>query len=215
MEYFGFVPFYFIRKFQSISNSMMFRALFATIKPTFSTNFNKNPESELSMERFFKACREPIHPSVLKNFKRHESKISRIALNNSRIETFILPNNISQWPSFVADKQKIELCPEIYFKRIADSNLPRFNATVELLKNGKDVVSTGLSGIGKSTEVNGLLMEFLANVGKVDWPMEVWYRCDGVMTIFSLESGVPCVREVAAKTLADVSELTRPYRTVF
>jgi hypothetical protein len=197
---------------------MMFRAprrLFATIKHSFSTDVIKKPEFDLAMERFFKACQEPIHPSVLKNFKRHESKISRIALNNGRIETFILPNNISQWPSFVADKQKSELCPEIYFKRIADSNLPRFNATVELLKNGKDVVSTGLSGIGKSTEVNGLLMEFLSNVGKVDWPKEIWYRCDGRMTIFSLESGAPCARKVAAKTLKDVSELTEPYRTVF
>jgi hypothetical protein len=70
-------------------------------------------------------CVRHSSESVLKNFKRHESKISRIVLNNGRIETsFILPKNISHCPSFIADKQKSELCPEMYLKRIApDSNL--------------------------------------------------------------------------------------------
>jgi hypothetical protein len=91
-----------------------------------------------------------------------------------------------------------------------ESRIRIFLVFVELLKDRKDVVSTGLSGIGKSAEVNGLLMEFLANVGK-------WVgrrKCGGVMSIFSLESGVPCVRDVEAKTLKDVSSLTRQYKKV-
>jgi hypothetical protein len=176
---------------------------------------NNSSNSDSSMEcLFFKACRAPIRESALENFTRHDSEISKIILNNGRLEAYILPKNILMWPTFFASKQKSELCKEIYFKRIADSNLPRFDETVRLLLNRKDVISTGLSGTGKSTEVNGLLMEFLAHLGEEDWPKEVWYRYDEVMIKFSLESGNPCVKKVDAGTLLKVLRLTRPYNTV-
>jgi hypothetical protein len=106
-------------------------------------------------------------------------------------------------------------CSEIYFKRIADSNLPRFNKTVELLRNRDTVISTGLAGIGKSTEVNGLLLEFLSHMGEEGWPKEVWYRYNREMIQFYLESGTtPCVRTVRAASLGDVEDLTKPYSMV-
>jgi hypothetical protein len=166
------------------------------------------------MENFFIACRTPVLESVLGNFQRHETKISKLFLNKNRVEAYILPKNIPSWPSFKATQQKNELCPEIYFKRIADSNLPRFNATVELLRARKDVISTGLAGIGKSAEVNGLLMEFLSHMGEEGWPKEAWYRCDEVMTQFYLESGTPRVRKVVGVTLSEVLKLTQPYEEV-
>jgi hypothetical protein len=138
---------------------------------------NNSSVSDSSMKLFFEACRETFCESVLENFQRHESKISKIVLND-RIEAYILPENITCWPSFLCSKQRSEGCPEFYFKRTTFSNLPRFEETVRLLRIKKQVISTGLSGIGKSAEVNGLLMEFLFHMGEDGWPKEAWYRYD-------------------------------------
>jgi hypothetical protein len=43
-----------------------------------------------------------------------------------------------------------------------------------------------LSGIGKSSEVNGLLLEFLPHLGEEGWPKEVWYRYDDKMLKYSI-----------------------------
>jgi hypothetical protein len=165
-----------------------------------------------SMENFFKACRTPVCESVLENFHRHETKISKIVINENRVEAYILPKNIPSWPSFQATKQENACCSEIYFKRFADSNLPRFNKNVELLRKRDKVISTGFAGIGKSMEVNGLLMEFLSHIGEEGWPKEVWYRYDLRMIQFYLKSGTraPCVRTVRAASLGEVLELTDP-----
>ena len=177
-------------------------------------NIKRFNSTKSSMELFFDACRSPIQESVLENFQRHESRISMITLDGGRVEAYVLPKTIPQWPTFAATKQESERCPEMYFKRIADTNIPRFDETVRLLKDRKKVISTGLSGIGKSTEVNGLLMVFLSHLGGQDWPKEVWYRCDNKMVKFSLERGVPTVKTVSAHTLNDVLSLTDPYNGV-
>jgi ABC-type transport system involved in cytochrome bd biosynthesis fused ATPase/permease subunit len=136
---------------------------------------------------FFQACRGPIIKTAdAAGFQRHKSHISKIVSEDTRLEAYILPTSISRWPSFRATKQYKAACCEIYFKRVADSNGPRFDETVRLLKGREKVVSVGLSGIGKSTEVNGLLMQFLFHIGKPGWPGEVWYRCNDEMLKFSL-----------------------------
>jgi hypothetical protein len=101
-------------------------------------------------------------------------------------------------------KQETAGSSELYFKRVADSNGPRFNETVRLLLEGEQIVSTGLSGIGKSTEVNGLLMVFLGHLGEVGWPKEVWYRVNLIMFKFLLVDGVPTVSKSQGATLASV-----------
>ena len=77
----------------------------------------------------------------------------------------------------------------LFFQRVNQTHALRFAATIDLLRKGDKVVSTGLSGVGKSTELNAYLMVFLSNIGKEGWPKEVWYRYEFKMLIFSLVNG--------------------------
>ncbi len=163
---------------------------------------------------FFAACRNPIEVMSPALYLRHDTRISKVVLEGGRVEAYILPKTISYWPSFFAGKQKFELCREIYFNRIADSNKYRLDETIRLLRQRMDVVSIGLPGIGKSTEINKLLMEFLSHLGDEGWPMEVWYRYDYTMFQYYLNAGEPDVRVVEASTLADVSRLTSEFAGV-
>ena len=124
----------------------------------------------------------------------------------------MLPHSMEMWPTFFASKQKKAESREIYFMRIADSNGPRFEETVMLLRDGNDVISTGLSGIGKSTEVNGLLMVFLSHLGESDWPKEVWYRVNKSLLMFCLVEGVPVVESLDAKTKDDVLVISEKFQ---
>eukprot|EP01036_Dinobryon_divergens_P029326 gene29325-38405_t len=65
----------------------------------------------------------------------------------------------------------------------------------DLLRKGKLVVSTGVAGIGKSTEMNTYLMEFLGNIGKEGLPKEVWYRIEESLLKFSLSSNGEAMTE--------------------
>ena len=161
---------------------------------------------------FFKSCRsKQFHDSLV----RHDTKISKISCDGGRIEAYLLPKNISKWPSFYATKQESEKCSHIFFKRIADSHGYRFDETIRLLRDKKDVISTGLSGIGKSTEINGFLMKFLSHIGEKGWPKEVWYRYDNVMVKYSLSIfGFPQVHKVDASTVLDVFKYTVPYADI-
>ena len=136
----------------------------------------------------------------------------KAVLEGGRVEAFVLPKTINKWPSFYALKQETASSSEVYFKRVADSNGPRFNETVRLLLEGRKVISTGLSGIGKSTEINGLLMVFLRHLGEVDWPKEVWYRVDKFMFKFFLVDGVPTVAQLQDVTLASVEKFSSQFR---
>lgn len=95
-------------------------------------------------------------------FSRHEDRSSLISVYD-RVEAYMLPN-ISRWASFYATKRENECCPEVYY-RIADFYTCRFEETIRLLNANKKVTSTGLSGIGKSTEIVGLLMRYLKPLG--------------------------------------------------
>ena len=103
---------------------------------------------------------------AVENFKRHDTLITKTIILTGRVEAYVLPKTVKKWPTFVVSKQESAGCPEIYFKRIGDTNGPRYEETVKLLLKGRKVISTGLSGIGKGTEVNGFLMEFLRHMAK-------------------------------------------------
>lgn len=67
------------------------------------------------------------------------------------------------WCIFTTKQRKVG-CPHFYFKRIADSHIRRFQETVKLTSNNDHVVSIGLPGIGKSSEINGSLLKFLPHL---------------------------------------------------
>ena len=103
---------------------------------------------------------------AVEDFKRHETLITKTVILTDRVEAYVLPKTMSMWPTFFVSKQFSAGCPEIYFKRIGHTNGPRYEETVKLLREGKQVISTGLSGIGKSAEVNGLFGSNMAKSGK-------------------------------------------------
>jgi hypothetical protein len=137
-------------------------------------------------ELFFRACRSNIISASADNFERHKSCISKVLSEDRRVEAYVLPTSIPEWPSFFSMKQ--DDATEIYFKRVADTNGPRYMETINLLKQRMTVACTGLTGIGKSTEINGLLMDFLSHMGEKGWPGEVWYRYNTDMLKFSLSN---------------------------
>jgi hypothetical protein len=74
------------------------------------------------------------------------------------------------------------------------------------------VVSIGLSGIGKSTSVNSLLLKYLPNIGKEGWPKDILYRYNTVMLRFYLEDKIkPKVKLIKRVTLPFLTEYTLPY----
>ena len=156
---------------------------------------------------FFNACRSDFIVTETIPKSPHHSKITMVE-GNERCICYILPSNIQRWPSFYAMKQRDAKSCQLYFKRINDTNLPRFDETIKLLNKGRQVVSTGLSGIGKSTEINGLLIEFLKNMGTNGWPKEIWYRFDFNMIKFSLNNGNPHVFIISNVTLKSLLRLT-------
>ena len=102
---------------------------------------------------------------------RHDTKISQIDYydvytKEKVIETYILPKSISRFPSFFSHKQKGVTCPEIFFRRISPADKKRVDYTFEKLLEGISIITIGLPGIGKSTEMNFILMTFLGNIGK-------------------------------------------------
>ena len=160
---------------------------------------------------FFQACRKEVVDQDLASFERQENQISRV-VHNDRVEAYILPKSLKKWPSFCAMKRNTERFPEIYFKRIADTHTLRFNETVKLLRDKEKVISTGIAGTNKSTEVNGLLMTFLANIGNEGWPNKVCYRFDNEMLEFSLGAiNKPHVELLEMETLGDVFKYTKRY----
>ena len=114
--------------------------------------------------------------------------ITEVLSLDDRVKLFILPSGVPEWPSFYASKQSDAADKHLFFHRVSSSHALRFNATVELLKKGKRVVSTGLAGIGKSTELNAYFMAFLPHIGEEGWPPEVWYRFNSKLLIFKLDA---------------------------
>lgn len=164
--------------------------------------------------QFFVLCRQPIvelsmnecvaaltASTAIQNIVQVDSKDGRIRL-------FLLPGG-KKWPSFYPMKQRRAADTNMFFQRVSNCQVMRFKATVDLLRKGDQVVSTGVAGIGKSTEVNAYLIEFLHHMGEKGWPPEVWYRFDGTLLKFSLKDGVPTVKETEGMALSALCQETK------
>ena len=125
---------------------------------------------------------------------------------------YALPVHMN-WPTFYASKQTKATDKHLFFQQMSSTHSKRFNAIVDHLRNGKKVVSTGLAGIGKSTELNAYLMKFLANIGNPNWPPEVWYRFDSNLLQFYLNGDEPKVKYLRKVLLDDLLIFTEDYRS--
>lgn len=141
----------------------------------------------------------------------YRKNITQVDSVDQRVKMFVLPNGL-KWPSFYASKQKKATAKHLFFQRVSQTHKLRFDATVDLLRRGEQIVSTGVAGIGKSAELNAFLMEFLKHVGEPGWPPEVWYRFDDVMMKFSLKKGVPSVDIIHDASLKMVARETLKFR---
>jgi hypothetical protein len=165
--------------------------------------------------QFFKTCRLPIFSTTIENFAADKisfpDRILKLRSSDERIDMFALPTRLNGWPTFYASKQRRATDKHLFFQQISSTHSKRFNAIVDHLRNDEIVVSTGLAGIGKSSELNAYLMKFLANIGDSKWPPEVWYRFDDILLQFCLTNGEPEVTYVDDVSLNVLLKLTRDY----
>ena len=125
---------------------------------------------------------------------------------------YALPVHMN-WPTFYASKQTKATDKHLFFQQMSSTHSKRFNAIVDHLQKGEKIVSTGLAGIGKSTELNAYLMKFLANIGNPNWPPEVWYRFDSNLLQFYLNGDEPKVKYFRKVLLDDLLIFTEDYRS--
>ena len=146
---------------------------------------------------FYKTCRRQNRESTVESFTADQhacpDRIQEINSQDGRVIMYALPVHMN-WPTFYASKQTKATDKHLFFQQMSSTHSKRFNAIVDHLRNGKKVVSTGLAGIGKSTELNAYLMKFLANIGNPNWPPEVWYRFDSNLLQFYLNGDEPKVK---------------------
>ena len=120
--------------------------------------------------------------SVIKDgFTRSKDAISKVSFHSSEsnevlIEAYVLPENIQQWLSFISGKQRTADCQEVLLLRTDTVTKKRINTSEELLRGGTHVMVVGLPGIGKSSELNYLLMRFLQHLGQKGWPSCVLFH---------------------------------------
>jgi len=135
--------------------------------------------------------------------------------NTAKLRAYILPKDIS-WPMFTLRKQSDASCKNIYLCRTSPADTTRRNATLEKLKAGESVVWVGFPGIGKSSDINYILMKLLSHIGQVDWPSIVAFRFDGNIAEFQHESSSSSVIRITwynGKDKDDILRYTMSVRT--
>ena len=85
------------------------------------------------------------------------------------------------------------------------------NKTLNNLRNRRSQVWMGHSGIGKTIEVNYIMMELLRNLGEEGWPKQVAHRIDDEIYYYEMVDGrVSCSAvEGGGRTLHDVNDFCR------
>jgi len=107
------------------------------------------------------------------------------------VAAYILPSGMV-WPTFLAFKQGGSSSRNIYFQRQTLVDVNRRSLSLQYLRNKRRVLWTGFPGIGKSTDINYILMELLRHMGEESWPAMVAFRVDDYLFEFT-SSDVRCV----------------------
>ena len=151
-------------------------------------------------QSFFEACRS----STIKSFPLEAEEIldeSTEMLNqkNHGVCAYVLPPHLEKWPTFHASHQLWMIAPDVLCIRTDRISTRRRELVLEyLVKEKKIVVNVGSEGvgtkyvkytvltlfyyyhlhyiIGKSAEMNLILMTLLSRIGEVGWPSTVLFR---------------------------------------
>ena len=100
------------------------------------------------------------------------------AWSNSAYLSF---NSISKFPTFYGFKQGRSDCPELLFRRISRADIRRVECALDDIKNRRHAVIIGLPGIGKTAELNDILMKLLEIIKSWFRPKQ---RYEGVIKFF-------------------------------
>lgn len=122
------------------------------------------------MVALFDACRRPIlskNVTSVGEFTRDEERITKVAygVEEGSIEAYVLPSTVVQWPSFYNTVQKQAIATEVLCIRTDMMNNVRRQMIIENTLLGHDSITKGPFSIGKSSESNFMLLEFLRNIG--------------------------------------------------
>ena len=126
----------------------------------------------------------------------------------------VLPKSVLKWPSFYDSKQRNAYACEVLCVRTDMMNSVRRKMIVDYTLLGYDSITMGPAGIGKSSESNFMLLDFLRNIDKEGYPRYVLYRIpDESVFEFSLDSGnKPVARRIPnSKSLSQVYDITTQY----
>ena len=144
------------------------------------------------LERFLGLCKHPIIESsdVISSDRivRKVYKKSTEGNMDYQIDALILPEDMI-WPTFLETKQEEQRFKNIYFQRQTVLDANRRAYSLDLLCNKKKVIWTGAPGIGKSCDINHVLIELLSHLGQESWPSMVAFRVDTDLFTFT-SSGV-------------------------
>ena len=128
------------------------------------------------------------------SFKASENIVRRVYKKHTegnldiRIDALILPEDMI-WPSFLASKQSESYFKNIYLQRQNAVDINRRKISLDMLRKRRKIIWTGLPGIGKSCDINFIIIELLAHIGEEGWPGEVLFRVEDCLYTFTA-SGV-------------------------
>ena len=128
---------------------------------------------------------------------------------------YILPTGMS-WFTFKDGKQILSSAKNaLIIKNTTHLDHDIRNKTLDNLRNKVSQVWLGHSGIGKTVEVNYIMMELLRNLGEEGWPKQVAHRIGREIYLYELVDGrVSCSAvEGGGRTLQYVNDFcTNNYR---
>ena len=147
------------------------------------------------LERLLWMCKQPIIESNVTSTDRIVRRVYKERTEGNieyQVDALILPQDMI-WPTFLEAKQQEQRFKNIYFQRQTVIDANRRAYSLDLLRKRGRVVWTGAPGIGKSCEMNHILIELLSHLGEDSWPSMVAFRVDSDLFTFT-SSGVTRTR---------------------
>ena len=151
------------------------------------------------MQRFLKICKNPVLEcdgsaslTTSDNIVRRVYKKHTEGHMDFRVDALVLPEGMI-WPSFLASKQSGTYFKNIYLQRQNAVDITRRKISLDILRKRGKIIWSGASGIGKSCDINSILIELLNHLGEEGWPSMVLFRHGASVYTFTT-SGVTHAR---------------------
>ena len=150
------------------------------------------------LQRFLQLCKKPIlecdgtiSPATSSdNIIRRVYRIRTEGNMDFQVAALILPHDM-MWPSLFASTPFKARPPNIYFQRQDTVDVNRRESSVNILRKKGSVIWSGFPGVGKSYDINYILIELLKHLGKKGWPRKVAFRSRELLFTFT-SAGVTC-----------------------